>query len=707
VIRGGTFINEKRDLSNMGYERRYECGTCRKTFTSKRKLKAHQKKQNPRHHGFVEKLMNPKNISTPTTTTQKTTYQKSKGAIKTKRQPVAGNRSKKGADLTKNPSTYRAAHKDSGVLEPTYDSGFFRIDAEKLNEIEDFMPDGCEVYTVPRTQHKIIDYTGDAYNEIDFLMYLHNFCELEMFYEDIMFCLEKIPSKQYIGIKDMNELGLSVISYVDGDVIMSEFEEQTDFTTMSADELMTSISDLTGVAVVFGKFKKDNTDKKKYGVKETKVETPVVAKTPTKDEEDSLTIADYPLDEKYTMLPKDYDPLTEEDDVVDVDEVQGDFMFYDRSRQDEAERIYGEDSDIMWNAEQFESQEVSRGWGGSRYSSWGKTTTYSPPKPVAEKYHPVYGIRGHRLLVDRYVDLTSIIEEGEMVESKDSETFEAPPILTPMPEKAPESAEVLSITPPTDREMLSRKNQAREIKKQKKSSNPDRLNVAITDVDTAYEWSLKQFQDRGLNMVDYIPHFRENYLSLQEECRLAIDIPRIDMPVIDPEEMTEFSQKLRGGSLDVFEPFAIGDEVYSPKDLIRDTPEALKFLQLGFEDGRLEDDVVEAKITKTAVGLMRPTQSQIWLDKLILNIIQFGNPSPTGAYDSTSRILTTTIAISQEGYILDGHHRYGQVALVNPTLKMQTLYIGMPIRLLIEIRRPYGNAIGNEQRDAEEITKPN
>ena len=33
-----------------------------------------------------------------------------------------------------------------------------------------------------------------------------------------------------------------------------------------------------------------------------------------------------------------------------------------------------------------------------------------------------------------------------------------------------------------------------------KSSNPDRLNVAITDVDTAYEWSLKQFQDRGLEM---------------------------------------------------------------------------------------------------------------------------------------------------------------------------------------------------------------
>ena len=692
----GTFIKEKKDLNNMGFERRYECGTCSKTFTSKNKLKKHQRQQKPRHHGFVEKLIKPANQKTPSASVQKTTYKKSKSAISTKRQPVAGNRSKRGADLTKNPSTYRAAHKDSGVLEPTYDSGFFRIDAEKLNEIEEMLPDGCEIHTVPSTQHKIIDYTGDAYNEIDFLMYLYNFCELEMFYEDIMFCLEKIPSKQYIGIKDMNELGLSVISYVDGDVIMTEFEEQTDFTTLNAEELMTSIADLTGVAVVFGKFKKDNTIKKKPApVKsEPKVEAP---KTTTSKPVKTSDVIEkgYDLNESYNLLDKDYDPLTEEDD--DIDEVRGDFMFYDRERQDEAARIYGEDSDIMWNAEQFESQEVSRGWGGSRYGSWGKTTTYTPPKPVADKYHPVYGIRGHRLLVDRYVDLTAIIEDNEKVEAKDAENFEAPPLMTPL----------LSVGDISDREQLSMTNQAKAIQKQMTSKNTDRLNVAITDVDVAYEWSLKQFEERGLNMREYIPHFRENYLSLQEECRLAIDIPRIDMPVIDPDEMEEFSGKLRGGSLDVFEPFAIGDSLYSPQDLIRDTPEAIKFLQLGFEDGLLDDDVVEAKITKTAVGLMRPTQSQIWLDKLIMNIIEFGTPSEAGAYDLTSRILTTTIAISQEGYILDGHHRYGQVALVNPTLKMQTLYIGMPIRLLIDIRRPYGNAIGNEQRDAEEITKPN
>ena len=243
---------------------------------------------------------------------------------------------------------------------------------------------------------------------------------------------------------------------------------------------------------------------------------------------------------------------------------------------------------------------------------------------------------------------------------------------------------------------------------------PTQMNVTTTPVDMAFEWSKKQFQERGLIMSDYIPHFKENYLSLQEECRLAIDIPRIDMPVIDPDELEEFAEKLRGGSLDVFEPFALdGGELYSPRNLVVDSPEAINFLFLGYKDGKLEDDVVNAKIMLTAVGLMRPTQSQIWLNKIIDNIIEYGNPTfnqdgvKQGAFNTNSLILKKTIAISQEGYILDGHHRYAQIALVNPSLKMMTLYIGLPIRRLIEIARPYGNAIGNEQRAAEDSTQTN
>jgi len=228
-----------------------------------------------------------------------------------------------------------------------------------------------------------------------------------------------------------------------------------------------------------------------------------------------------------------------------------------------------------------------------------------------------------------------------------------------------------------------------------------KLNVATLPVNEAYDWSLKQFEDAGLKMEDYIPHFKENYASLQEECQGALDVPRIEMPVIDPEQLEKFATSLMAGQLDVFEPFAEGrKEVYSPKDLFGDTNRAWKFLFLGLQDGRIDDDVVTARIQRTVVGLMRPTQSQIWLEKLIGNIIQFGQPQAdgSGAYNNDSIILQKTIAISQEGFILDGHHRYAQIALVNPALRMRTLYIAMPMRRLLDVSRPYGNAIGNEQR---------
>jgi len=105
-------------------------------------------------------------------------------------------------------------------------------------------------------------------------------------------------------------------------------------------------------------------------------------------------------------------------------------------------------------------------------------------------------------------------------------------------------------------------------------------------------------------------------------------------------------------------------------------------------------------MVRNSVGLLRPTQSQIWLEKLISNIIQFGNPQEdgSGAYSQDSMIVDKTLAISSDGYILDGHHRYGQIVLVNPGLRVLTLQINLPIRTLLKVATPYGNAIGNDQR---------
>jgi hypothetical protein len=86
-----------------------------------------------------------------------------------------------------------------------------------------------------------------------------------------------------------------------------------------------------------------------------------------------------------------------------------------------------------------------------------------------------------------------------------------------------------------------------------------------------------------------------------------------------------------------------------------------------------------------------PTQNQIWLEKVIHSIVFFGKPSE-------GSLKRATIIASREGYILDGHHRYGQVLLSEPSWKLDTLVVPLPIDLLIRVARTYGNAIGNEQR---------
>ena len=820
--------------------KRYECGTCQAEFPSKNQLKKHQRKQNPRHQGIIPILdMTSNNKKTPSTTTKSS---KAKGGTtKGKKVKTAGNRASGGGGNWRTP-------KPSGPLEPVYQSGFIRIPADKWEEISDKLPDGASHHIVEGTNHHIIEFTGEAYEGIDYLMYLHNFVELEMYYQDILFCLSMMPPEENISVLDICELGKSKILSVDDGIIMTEYRDSGN-DSISNEELKEAISNLTGIAVAFGKFKKDSsrkatttTAKKTTTPKKTTVVSSPPKPKPVVDTSEKWTmqdtvIEDDPIDEAGEWYLNEWGIWAKKNDdnycvfcggelgISGMDTVCVECGLPQPAEEDEWQTSLNDFS--------FHAQEIGYGggFGGSRGWGYGGKSTYTPPPPVIPKYHPIFGIRGNMLAVDRIVDLTPLIEasatevtEVEITEiTEDNTQTEDDPDFDPAKADRNKDGEISDwerkvgnavakgireskdkkgaegrvegersftlnygpkrmylvveyndgkelymddysqfieelieaedtgdeklvealfgvgsdyhgIAEPIGKErgdeyyaegvmgdspLLRGRNRELRIRQSiaknwKPEIAPTQMNVTTTPVDMAFEWSKKQFQERGLIMSDYIPHFKENYLSLQEECRLAIDIPRIDMPVIDPDELEEFAEKLRGGSLDVFEPFALdGGELYSPRNLVVDSPEAINFLFLGYKDGKLEDDVVNAKIMLTAVGLMRPTQSQIWLNKIIDNIIEYGNPTfnqdgvKQGAFNTNSLILKKTVAISQEGYILDGHHRYAQIALVNPSLKMMTLYIGLPIRRLIEIARPYGNAIGNEQRAAEDSTQTN
>jgi len=215
------------------------------------------------------------------------------------------------------------------------------------------------------------------------------------------------------------------------------------------------------------------------------------------------------------------------------------------------------------------------------------------------------------------------------------------------------------------------------------------MNVANYPLKDAKEYAKSIFEKAGKDLDKEIPNFDVNYEALQAKTKLAVDVPRIEMPVIEPKDMAEFDKRLKSGSIDIFEPYARG-KLLTPKDLTLKT--GAEWIKLGFTDGKQTDDVINGTWMSISAGELKPTQSQIWLEKIVRDLVKFGIPG------AGSNVLNRTIIVSKDGYILDGHHRYGQVMLADPTLKLKALFIPLPIDVLLRVGRSYGNAIGNRQK---------
>lgn len=216
-----------------------------------------------------------------------------------------------------------------------------------------------------------------------------------------------------------------------------------------------------------------------------------------------------------------------------------------------------------------------------------------------------------------------------------------------------------------------------------------KLNVCTTSTAKARAYAEKVFEKSGKTLDAEIPDFDNALAKLRVACKKALDVPRIAMPVIEPTDMALFHKRLKKGSVDIFKPYARG-KLFVPKNISRTDGD--DWVTLGLRDGSKTDDKIAAKWTTVPANKLLPTQSQIWIEKLVGNIAKFGRPT------SGSPLTRATLIVSKEGYILDGHHRYGQAMLANPSLRMKALYIPIPIKKLLKVGRTYGNAIGNMQK---------
>ena len=246
-----------------------------------------------------------------------------------------------------------------------------------------------------------------------------------------------------------------------------------------------------------------------------------------------------------------------------------------------------------------------------------------------------------------------------------------------------------------------------------------------------------------------------NYLKLQGQFKgSGKNPPRIKMPVVDPnKDLGDLNKRLAKGALDLKPPYADIDlgghkakesgaanrkdkaikikarnealiqkvaqlviekmnslqEQEPEPSLDQVHPQGLNkmpkqvradYLTKGLKDGDKADDsavtMTEAVIT---VGQAKPTQSQVYVDKSLWNVLNFGGTAPgEEAFAKKNDI----IAIESKGkaYILDGHHRWSSAFLSGgPTAKLKVNLIkGLDIAPAIAALRSYGNARGNKQK---------
>jgi len=220
-----------------------------------------------------------------------------------------------------------------------------------------------------------------------------------------------------------------------------------------------------------------------------------------------------------------------------------------------------------------------------------------------------------------------------------------------------------------------------------------KFNCADLSLEKARFYAEGEFNKVKKDLDNVIPDFDKNYKQLQQKLTKALDIPRIQMPVIEPEDMKKFHDDLVKGKVDIFRPYEGKKlKIVPPNWKPLPEKEGEKWITLGIKDGDPNDDKIRAKLESFAGKDLIPLQSQIWLEKLISNIVKYGPPK------EGSPVLSTTIIVSKEGYILDGHHRFGQVMLADPSLKIKALRIPLDVKFLLKISRSYGAAIGREPK---------
>ena len=187
----------------------------------------------------------------------------------------------------------------------------------------------------------------------------------------------------------------------------------------------------------------------------------------------------------------------------------------------------------------------------------------------------------------------------------------------------------------------------------------------------------------------FLESFEYNYDRARE---LASEgyAKRIDMPVIDIEQINGLQMKLEKGMLDAVDGETNVFHKAFPNGL--SGAQAEEWLVQGLHDGYETDDIISTSLEQLEAGSLTPIQEQIYFDKAVKKLIEYGVDDTVEFLQNDSMII-----VSKDGYILDGHHRWLTAMLIDHTLEIQAMVIGVEKDKLIKLLNAFSDAIGNER----------
>lgn len=217
-----------------------------------------------------------------------------------------------------------------------------------------------------------------------------------------------------------------------------------------------------------------------------------------------------------------------------------------------------------------------------------------------------------------------------------------------------------------------------------------KLEVDKIDLDVARAYAEAVFRAHGRELDEQLPEFDQNFL-LAKRLTAYGKTQRKDMPVINDNQVREFQQRLKDGSMDINKPLAPETNPSNPFPEGLSGETAAHWIENGFNDGSRPDDMIKVESVKVAAKDLRPIQRQIYYDKSINSTAEFGAPAARSFLNKSLMIM------SNDRHIIDGHHRWSSALFIDPKLMMSGVMIDLPIAKLLPLSLAYGDAIGNRR----------